>query len=85
MDGVTSTEDKIIIMTTNFREKLSIRISYTVTYYCSFSVKDMEALMRPGRIDKIIHITYADTEALYELFLHFYPGIYFSISPLLLS
>lgn len=34
----------------------------------------MDALMRPGRIDKIIHITYADSEALYELFLQYYPG-----------
>eukprot|EP00026_Physarum_polycephalum_P007699 Phypoly_transcript_07764.p1 GENE.Phypoly_transcript_07764~~Phypoly_transcript_07764.p1 ORF type:complete len:501 (+),score=89.62 Phypoly_transcript_07764:88-1590(+) len=56
MDGVTSTEDKIIVMTTNHRERLN-----------------MEALMRPGRIDKIIHITYADSDALFELFLQYYP------------
>lgn len=57
LDGVTSTEDKIIIMTTNFRDKLNL-----------------DAMMRPGRVDRIFEITYADTDALYELFLHFFPG-----------
>jgi len=57
LDGVTSTEDKIIIMTTNFRDKLNL-----------------EAMMRPGRVDRIFEITYADADALYALFLQYYPG-----------
>eukprot|EP01111_Echinosteliopsis_oligospora_P015407 TRINITY_DN6095_c0_g1_i1.p1 TRINITY_DN6095_c0_g1~~TRINITY_DN6095_c0_g1_i1.p1 ORF type:complete len:466 (-),score=133.74 TRINITY_DN6095_c0_g1_i1:121-1518(-) len=57
LDGVTSTEDKIIVMTTNYRELLN-----------------MEALMRPGRVDRIVHVTYADAEALGELFLQYYPN-----------
>lgn len=31
--------------------------------------------MRPGRIDRIFEISYADADALYELFLQYYPGI----------
>jgi len=57
LDGVTSTEDKLIIMTTNFRDKLNL-----------------EAMMRPGRIDRIFEISYADADALHELFLQYYPG-----------
>ena len=53
LDGLTSKEGLIIIMTSNFKNNLD------------------EALIRPGRIDKIIHYDYVKKEQLEEMYMKF--------------
>mmetsp|Transcript_4142 Transcript_4142/g.8985 ORF Transcript_4142/g.8985 Transcript_4142/m.8985 type:complete len:639 (+) Transcript_4142:126-2042(+) len=49
MDGILDTEGRIVIMTTNHRERLD------------------EALVRPGRIDKIFNLTYVQADAVCDM------------------
>ncbi|KAF3017717.1 hypothetical protein E8E14_002824 [Neopestalotiopsis sp. 37M] len=54
LDGVTSQEGRIVLMTSNFAETLD------------------EALVRPGRIDKMIFMGNINKDAAEEMFLRFY-------------
>lgn len=54
IDGVLETPGRILILTSNFPEKLD------------------KALLRPGRIDLLIHFKKCDAKQLSEMFKHFY-------------
>lgn len=54
IDGVLETPGRILILTSNFPEKLD------------------KALLRPGRIDLLIHFNKCDKKQLSEMFKHFY-------------
>ncbi len=54
LDGVKETAGRILILTSNFPEKLD------------------KALLRPGRIDLLVHFKECDVMQLREMFAHFY-------------
>lgn len=54
IDGVLETPGRILILTSNFPDKLD------------------KALLRPGRIDLIVHFKECDTNQLKDMFVHFY-------------
>lgn len=54
IDGVASSEGRILVMTTNHMEKLD------------------PALLRPGRVDLIVHFNYADASMIKGLFMAIY-------------
>lgn len=54
IDGVLETPGRILILTSNFPDKLD------------------KALLRPGRIDLIVHFKECDTDQLKDMFTHFY-------------
>jgi chaperone BCS1 len=55
LDGVASTEERIVFMTTNHPECLD------------------PALIRPGRVDKKVEISYVTPDQVYAMFTKFYP------------
>lgn len=55
LDGVASTEERIVFMTTNHLDRLD------------------PALIRPGRVDLIEEVGYADTDQVIQMFLRFFP------------
>lgn len=60
LDGVQGVENKIVFITTNFKELLE--------------VDKRSAVLRPGRIDVNLHFQYADKSQAYRMFLSF--GMY---------
>lgn len=54
MDGIIDTPDRILIMTTNYPEKLD------------------SALIRPGRINKQILLTYMNKESIYDMIEYYF-------------
>ncbi|KAL3315139.1 mitochondrial chaperone [Cichlidogyrus casuarinus] len=55
LDGVTSSEGRILFMTTNFIDRLD------------------SALVRPGRVDRVVKVDLCDREQVARLFSRFYP------------
>jgi hypothetical protein len=57
LDGVASTEERVIFMTTNHLDRLD------------------SALIRPGRVDVKLEISYATESQIRGMFMRFYPGM----------
>lgn len=56
LDGVASSEERIMFLTTNYRDRLD------------------SALIRPGRVDMQVELSWASRSQIESMFLRFYPG-----------
>jgi len=78
LDGVASTEERILFMTTNHVERLDpalIRTYHFLNYYFGKITLLFDFLLTgPGRVDFKLELGNASPEQIQRMFLRFYPG-----------